>query len=239
MGSMVEQTCVGSPTFNLAISDNAYSEWPEHIGGLICKTPPIGSYNAPRFAQCCSGKVYNITAPTTPDDPAYPMSCALFCQVDPVFNAINYKNPYHFSDYYMCLNDGMDRRGGEVVCATNPVDGEVATPSFTSTPSGAWLTKSYSLDPWLDPSGFGDMTSKESTTTEQSTSSTSAAKTSTTGSADLSTTAPTTTLGSSISSSTDTATTATTIPNSAMGTLKIGAKLYTLGALLLLSFYIL
>src|SRR4051812_4580936 len=77
-------TCTGSPTFQASSNNpNRFTEWPAKIPGFICKTPPFGRGNAPRFAQCCSGTVFNITSPTNELDQAYPVSCALFCQVDP------------------------------------------------------------------------------------------------------------------------------------------------------------
>ncbi|KXH67377.1 hypothetical protein CSAL01_04582 [Colletotrichum salicis] len=68
----VHPRCAGDVTFN-TLSSNAFSEWPESIAGIICKTPPVGRNGAPRFAECCSGTVYNITSPTSPSDMAYPV----------------------------------------------------------------------------------------------------------------------------------------------------------------------
>lgn len=144
--------CTGSPTFNLANpGTNQFSEWPSNIPGLICKAAPFGYYASPRFSQCCSGKVYNITTPTNPDDPAYPVSCALFCQVDPELNEINDRYPYGFSEHFMCLNDGKVNGGeegmggaGEVVCATVTAEnGDPIPTSYESSWTGDWQTRSY------------------------------------------------------------------------------------------------
>jgi len=145
--------CTGSPTFNLANpGDNKYSEWPSNVPGLICKTPPIGYGSAERLPQCCSGPVYNITSPTSPDDPAYPVSCALFCQIDPELNETNEKYPYGFSEFFMCLNngnvlgeeDGGPPRSFEVVCGTVTADnGEPSPTSYESTWTGDWQTRSW------------------------------------------------------------------------------------------------
>lgn len=136
-------TCAGNPTFDLSSSSAAFSEWPSRIPGLVCKTPPMGSFSAPRFAQCCSGPVYNVTSPTGPDDDAYPVSCATFCQVAPELNVANHdSNPYGFSDHYMCLTDGgtLSDDGWEVVCDTLSVAGVAPPTSYASTPTGTWMT---------------------------------------------------------------------------------------------------
>ncbi|EMR65039.1 hypothetical protein UCREL1_7992 [Eutypa lata UCREL1] len=120
------RTCTGNPTFDLS-STSAFSEWPTKIPGLICKTPPTGSLSAARFAQCCSGEVYNVTSPTTPDDAAYPVSCATFCQIAPDFDARNDRYPYGWSDHFMCLTDGGEEASDwEVVCDTVTVKGTPA-----------------------------------------------------------------------------------------------------------------
>lgn len=143
------RTCTGNPTFDLS-STSAFSEWPTKIPGLICKTPPTGSLSAARFAQCCSGEVYNVTSPTTPDDAAYPMSCAAFCQIAPDFDARNDRYPYGWSDHFMCLTDGGEEASDwEVVCDTVTVKGTPAPDTYASTPTGPWVTRSYS-DPFAD-----------------------------------------------------------------------------------------
>ncbi|KAH8690761.1 hypothetical protein BGW36DRAFT_389280 [Talaromyces proteolyticus] len=144
--SMSAHKCVGNPTFN-EVYAGAFSEWPEKLPGVICKTPPIGTNSAPRFAQCCSGPVYNITSPTVPDDLAYPVTCATLCQISPALNADNDKNPYGWSDHFMCLTDGgIDASNWEVVCDTITVSGQSAPTSFISTPTGSWATQSDALD---------------------------------------------------------------------------------------------
>lgn len=91
------------------------------------QAPSETGQGAPRFMQCCPGTVYSVTSPTSPDDTAYPMTCAVFCQVGPSFDSNNDKNPCHFGDYFMCLNDGqIQGLGGEVACANNAVKGETA-----------------------------------------------------------------------------------------------------------------
>ncbi|KAF3386139.1 hypothetical protein F1880_000231 [Penicillium rolfsii] len=143
---MAANHCTGNPTFN-EVSSGAFSEWPENLPGLVCKTPPFGIYSAPRFAQCCSGPVYNITSPTSPDSPAYPVTCATLCQIDPALNAFNDRYPYHWSDHFMCLsNGGTEPSEWDVTCATITVRGEAAPTSFSYTPTGSWMTQSYDLD---------------------------------------------------------------------------------------------
>ncbi|OOQ87414.1 hypothetical protein PEBR_17384 [Penicillium brasilianum] len=143
---MAANHCTGSPTFN-EVSSGAFSEWPENLPGLVCKTPPFGINSAPRFAQCCSGPVYNITSPTSPDSLAYPVTCATLCQIDPALGTFNDKYPYHWSDHFMCLtNGGTEPSEWEVVCDTITVRGEAAPTSFSHTPTGSWMTKSYDLD---------------------------------------------------------------------------------------------
>ncbi|KAL2864262.1 uncharacterized protein BJX67DRAFT_225250 [Aspergillus lucknowensis] len=136
---MPTHQCSGYVTFN-EIHDSAFSEWPDNLPGYICKAPPVGPESAPRLAQCCSGTVYNITSPTSRDHPAYPVSCATLCQVDPAFDKSNDDNPYGWSDFFMCLTDGGQPDPGSVVCGTVTVKGEPAPTSFSSTPSGSWMT---------------------------------------------------------------------------------------------------
>ncbi|KAI0017372.1 hypothetical protein F4780DRAFT_755618 [Xylariomycetidae sp. FL0641] len=141
--------CTGSPTFN-TLQGGAFAEWPANLPGIICKTPPVGAYRAERFARCCSGPVYNVTAPTAPDDAAYPVSCAALCQVAPEFDAPNDANPYGWSDSFMCLTDGgRDTAAGEIVCGTVSVPGVPMPSSFASTPDGAWATPTWwTTDSW-------------------------------------------------------------------------------------------
>lgn len=148
--------CSGNPTFN-EVYAGAYSEVPENLSGVICKTPPIGHHHAPRFAQCCSGPVYNITSPTDPDSPVYPVTCATLCQIDPAYNAPNEKNPYGWSNFFMCLTNGGLTNGvesSEVFCDTLTVPAHPAPTSFSQTPTGVWMTATYSrasfgeLEPW-------------------------------------------------------------------------------------------
>ncbi|KAH9906772.1 hypothetical protein F4778DRAFT_595515 [Xylariomycetidae sp. FL2044] len=219
---MATQMCTGSPTFNEAVSSHAFSEWPDHLPGYICKTPPMGYYSAPRFAQCCSGPVYNITSSTTADDPAYPVTCATLCQVDPAFDGTNDANPYGWSDYFMCLTDGGDEASNwEVVCATNSPAGTVAASSFTSTPTGDWMTRSYATDEW---GRLVDATDDGSVKTSSSSSSSPAGSSTTATLPSSSTALPTGTqsrtqspsVSSQSASSTPSATTSITTPNLAV-----------------------
>lgn len=142
----IHPRCAGDVTFN-TLSSNAFSEWPESIAGIICKTPPVGRNSAPHFAQCCSGTVYNITSPTSLNDKAYPVSCATFCQISPEMNADNPNNPYGFSDHFMCLTDGTrEPSSWEVVCATVTLSGVAWPTSFPNTPVLSWTTRSWTTD---------------------------------------------------------------------------------------------
>ncbi|KAK1633325.1 hypothetical protein BDP81DRAFT_434680 [Colletotrichum phormii] len=142
----LDPRCVGDVTFN-TLSSNAFSEWPESIAGIICKTPPVGRNSAPRFAECCSGTVYNITSPTSPSDMAYPVSCATFCQISPQMNVDNPQNPYGFSDHFMCLTDGTrEPSSGEVVCATVTLPGVAWPTVFPNTPVLSSKTRSWTTD---------------------------------------------------------------------------------------------
>ncbi|KAL3461923.1 hypothetical protein BJX64DRAFT_259971 [Aspergillus heterothallicus] len=145
-------TCTGAITFN-EVSSNAVSEWPSNLAGYICKTPPTGPNSSPRLPHCCSGPVYNITSPTTPDDPGYPMTCATICQVDPALDKLNDNNPYGWSDFFMCLIDGgrLTSDQSEVVCGEVDVEGETAPTHFSSTPtwdawSSYWTSVVYTTD---------------------------------------------------------------------------------------------
>jgi len=126
--------CAGSPTFEAGSKNpNRFLEWPVNIPGYICKTPPFGRGNAPRFSQCCSGPVFNVTSPSSRGDVEYPMSCAVFCQVDPRLGEPDEGNPDDgglMSRHMMCLTDGGKAPGDwEVVCATNTVAGSVSLPT--------------------------------------------------------------------------------------------------------------
>ncbi|TPX18274.1 uncharacterized protein E0L32_002783 [Thyridium curvatum] len=139
----VPRRCQGDVTFN-EIYRNAFSEWPRHIPGYICKTPPVGRGSAPRFAQCCSGPLYNITHITGPSDPAFPVSCAAFCQVDPKMDETNSRYPFGWSEHFMCLtNGGEEPSEWEVVCGSVSVSGMPFPTSYESTIKGPWQTKSY------------------------------------------------------------------------------------------------
>ncbi|QKX63800.1 uncharacterized protein TRUGW13939_10971 [Talaromyces rugulosus] len=164
---MAANQCVGNPTFN-EVTNGAISEWPDNLPGLICKTPPFGTNSASRFAQCCSGPVYNITSPTSADDPAYPVSCATLCQMDPALNKFNNKYPYHWSDHFMCLTDGgTEASDWDVVCDTVTVKGDPAPTSFIHTPTGPWQTSSYALDSWgfPEPTAVSVLSNVQSETT--------------------------------------------------------------------------
>ncbi|KAK1723568.1 hypothetical protein CaCOL14_001194 [Colletotrichum acutatum] len=142
----IHPRCAGDVTFN-TLASNAFSEWPESIAGIICKTPPVGRNSAPHFADCCSGTVYNITSPTSPDNKAYPVSCATFCQISPKMNADNVNNPYGFNDHFMCLTDGTrEPSSWEVVCATVTLPGVAWPSTFPSTPVLSWKTRSWTTD---------------------------------------------------------------------------------------------
>ncbi|RDW93795.1 uncharacterized protein DSM5745_01117 [Aspergillus mulundensis] len=179
---MSKQQCSGHVTFDLNYSD-AYTEWPENLPGFICKTPPVGPESAPRFAQCCSGTVYNITEPTTPDHPAYPVTCAMLCQVDPNLDVIKGDTPYDWDDHFMCLTDGgQDVTGGDVTCDAITVEGKPMPTSYASTPSGSWATdwttywtsytydegEDFTLTHWVavtDIPGYWDSTTASEETT--------------------------------------------------------------------------
>ena len=109
----------------------------------------MGRGRAERFARCCSGKLYNITNPTTPEDEAYPMSCATFCQIDPERAEANKKYPYGWDDHFMCLLGDDEESNWEVTCATITVEGKPMPTSFESTPTGPWMTSDYSTWFWF------------------------------------------------------------------------------------------
>ncbi|KAI0141627.1 hypothetical protein GGR57DRAFT_403136 [Xylariaceae sp. FL1272] len=165
--------CTGNPTFDLS-GGKAITEWPEKVSGFICKTPPIGSLHASRFAQCCSGKVYNITTPQGPESDAYGVSCAMFCLVDPKSDEPNEKYPYRFSEHFMCLTNGDEEASGfEVVCGDNKIEGIPETTSFESTWTGWWQTAD-----WASSSTVGPSSTLESVETTQAMTATSAISTS-------------------------------------------------------------
>ncbi|KAL2837136.1 hypothetical protein BJX68DRAFT_25370 [Aspergillus pseudodeflectus] len=144
--------CTGGVTFN-QIYSNAITEWPSNLPGYICKTPPVGPNSDSRLAHCCSGPVYNITAPTTPDDPAYPVTCATLCQIDPALDAKDEDNPYGWSNLFMCLTDGGRLASDkETVCDwVQAENGESAPSTFDSTPTwpawtSYWTSIVYSTD---------------------------------------------------------------------------------------------
>lgn len=169
----VPRRCQGDVTFN-EIYRNAFSEWPRHIPGYICKTPPVGRGSAPRFAQCCSGPLYNITHITGPSDPAFPVSCAAFCQVDPKMDETNSRYPFGWSEHFMCLTDGGEEPSNwEVVCGSVSVSGMPFPTSYESTIKGSWQTKSYyrpsdspdwiTVDPNSPTTGSATITSSSGT----------------------------------------------------------------------------
>ncbi|KAK0638532.1 hypothetical protein B0T16DRAFT_421319 [Cercophora newfieldiana] len=125
-------SCVGNPTFDHASRNpNHFDQWPAGVPGYICKTPPFGSGSAPRFTQCCAGsRVFNITSSTSPSDAEYPVSCALFCQIDPR------RDDPGRSEFMDCLTDGgKEPRDWEVLCAmmnSNAGVSGVPTPATTT-----------------------------------------------------------------------------------------------------------
>lgn len=122
-------------------------EWPANMSGFICKTPPTGPASAPRFAQCCSGTVYNITSPTSPGDPGYPVSAATLCQVDPALAQNDPKYPFEWSEHFMCLtNGGKEPSYWSVTCANVTMPSNPAPTSFIHSPTGWWITKSWDHD---------------------------------------------------------------------------------------------
>jgi hypothetical protein len=125
------------------------SEWPDDIPGLICKTAPFGYYAHARFAECYSGKVYNNISPTSPGDEAYPVSCGLFCQIDPKLDVRNGRYPLGWSEHFMCLINGVidgpsdPLTQGEVFCDTvsSAKNGEEAPTEYLDDED--WQIKSY------------------------------------------------------------------------------------------------
>ncbi|KAI3318608.1 hypothetical protein HD806DRAFT_305896 [Xylariaceae sp. AK1471] len=189
---MDKPICAGNPTFNLAEGPSADSTWPSGISGYICKTPPFGIFNAPRFSECCSGKVYNITGSASPDDPAYPVSCATFCQIDPAFDERNPENPYSFSDYFMCLtNGGKLPSNWEVICATNSIDGIPAPTSFASTPTGAWMSATSDAEFTTTSESSLEITSTDTSSFPSSTSGPAASSTDVSTTTQMSSSSPT------------------------------------------------
>ncbi len=210
---MDSNRCSGYVTFN-AVYNGAVSEWPDNLPGFICKTPPVGPENASRLAQCCSGPVYNITSPTSPDDPAYPVTCATLCQVDPAFAAKNESNPFEWSDFFMCLSDGGKPLDGGVYCDTVTVKGNPAPTSFSSTPTGTWLQdwptywtyESHSDDlftHWMEVDDYATAYVEHTTETADGTPTMTTTTTTTTTSAPLETAASSTPSGTEVSSTTE------------------------------------
>jgi len=142
-----QPTCTGSPSNNLVNNPNYGYQWPNgsDISGYVCTTPPIGIYSAPRFAQCCTGPVHNITAPTEPGDESYPASCVAWCYVDwhqDITGNASPSNPYGFSENFLC-NFPMDAdgnpigRSGSIICAfINDPEGQAS--SETTYPTATW-----------------------------------------------------------------------------------------------------
>ncbi|KAL4865300.1 hypothetical protein BDV12DRAFT_174824 [Aspergillus spectabilis] len=129
MESYEPNSCDGYPT-ELRIH-------PNNLPGYVCITQPVGTHGVDRFRECCWGEVYNITEPTTPDHPAYPVSCGLVCQVHPSWEGPNYNNPIGYSDLFMCWTDGGRLDGvelGDSWCWMNSLADEPAPTSFPSTP---------------------------------------------------------------------------------------------------------
>ncbi|KAJ0415787.1 hypothetical protein BJY00DRAFT_251687 [Aspergillus carlsbadensis] len=91
---------------------------PDNLPGYVVVTNPINNSGAARFRACCWGDVYNITAPTDPSHPAYPVSCGLVCQVHPdwAFHGPNWDNPDNMSDLMLCWTDGgrIDQSSEEI-----------------------------------------------------------------------------------------------------------------------------
>lgn len=147
-------------TANQCTADNlaATNPWPANLPGMICKSAPLGVHASHRLSQCCSGKVYNITTPTTPDSLAYPIYCGLVCQINPSMLEPNDANPFGYSDMWKCLIDaGYDLGGGQVQCSENKIKG-VPMPKFTSKPTGDWVSKSWAPD-YNDPGLIPPLTS--------------------------------------------------------------------------------
>ncbi|KAK3360384.1 hypothetical protein B0T25DRAFT_601890 [Lasiosphaeria hispida] len=120
--------CANNPTFS-ATSRNPNHfprEWPALIAGFLCKTPPVGIHAHPRFAGCCDGVLHNVTAPTVEGELEFPVSCAVFCQVD--------EARYQAGEYDECLGGGDGP--WEVECAVN---GE-GTATGTGTGAGTTAT---------------------------------------------------------------------------------------------------
>jgi len=136
--------CVGNPTFDVGSNNpNRFiNEWPAYVPGFVCKTPPIGRNSAPRFAQCCSGRVYNVTSATNDSDPEWPMTCALFCQVDPKQGETSSEaNAPGLTGQLACLSDnGREPVEWEVECATNTAASGLPWPTSYLTSSSTRIT---------------------------------------------------------------------------------------------------
>ncbi|KAL2839877.1 hypothetical protein BJX68DRAFT_271927 [Aspergillus pseudodeflectus] len=115
---------------------------PDNLPGYVVVTPPINNAGAERFRACCWGEVYNVTGPTDPSHPAYPVSCGLVCQVHPdwKFGGANFDNPDGMSDLMLCWSDGgrIEESSDEIPrdCYgwMNTLVDEPAPSSYPSTP---------------------------------------------------------------------------------------------------------
>jgi len=158
---MDKPICAGNPTFRHGDGPSIPTKWPHDIPGYLCQTPPFGIFSAPRFADCCSGKFYNITGTTSADDEAYPLSCAALCVVDSP--ASESGSDLHgtngglssLNDFYHCLNgegedgdenedegddEGDNSHSWDLVCVRNSVDGAPPHPSSSSSSTATITT---------------------------------------------------------------------------------------------------
>lgn len=146
---MAAEMCTPHSATRIAPGD---ANLPVNLPGHICLTSPFGPYAAPRFNECCSGKVYNVTSPVQEDDPAYPLSCAVVCQVDKKYDSLDPMDANHanFTDFHMCILDGGKDKAAllkarwSYLCYDAKVKG-VPDPIFTTTPTGVWATASLDL----------------------------------------------------------------------------------------------
>ncbi|KAL3456653.1 hypothetical protein BJX64DRAFT_270351 [Aspergillus heterothallicus] len=115
---------------------------PLNLPGYVCVTKPINNSGADRFRACCWGEVYNVTGPTDPSHPAYPVSCGLVCQVHPdwEFHGADWENPDRMSDLMLCWTDGgrIEGSSDEIpdgsYCWMNTAVDEPPPTSYPSTP---------------------------------------------------------------------------------------------------------
>ncbi|KAL2838543.1 hypothetical protein BJY01DRAFT_219922 [Aspergillus pseudoustus] len=115
---------------------------PINLPGYVVVTQPINNGGADRFRACCWGEVYNVTSPTDPSHPAYPVSCGLVCQVHPdwEFHGPNWDNPDNMSDLMLCWTDGgrIETPSDEIPRDTygwlNTLADEPVPTSYPSTP---------------------------------------------------------------------------------------------------------